>query len=1708
MKLARSLPALSLALLVLALLFVTSPTKADEPPNPIDPSNGEQSLLGVVNSLPLNDIDNALDMYPVPYVVVARHGSTTQIFNNKAGVPTSVDVDLNKATGKGGHDIRVEVNTQLSPPGLVFTVNRLGSAPFVQDVEILVGFPFDAFNNEDLVLPGDPNLFIGYETAAAGGAVGGIAPLTEKFTFVPGVLNGTDHLFNLNMQTTGSSNPLRFLAGSFDGDTTTGILNSVAMSALAEPVPANINLAVDVNADALLDPDGIDSFFDVTWTASSASKVTFNYLEEETGVPTASDPSDYGTTLTFDQMPTSEHISLSVDEDQNSISINHQANSVINHVTLIHKREDGFVMTGTMSDVPTQMSLSIDTAGAVTLDVNANTLDLDIEAQRLGGFLNTSAFLGYDLGYLRVGLTNVPDLTGAYNADDDSFRAHAVNAGESIGRVEMVLDEGPIAVTDGGADVNGDGIVDDNDDGTNSGVAFINGHVDLNADGVVDGDDDGLFPASAPSGATVVNGGIDLSGNNTVDVNDDGLLTLLQLPPSWDDVPTHHIISLVDDGTFATIAGRLVNLSAGAIDFDSPGVIDGELDLNNDGVVDGNDDGTVAVDRPVIDGRIDTNEDGVIDSADDDEEFGRQIFDGGLDLNDDGFVNAADDGALSAQTYQVGTTLASPMQAHLDTADTSILFPGRDILATCDIDVIPAGDISFQIVFPPPSINVNYKIDPPQGIDQISCVGNVDNVHFELLIQDAPPEFDFDFQPDSHLRVKAEDGSGPNTDHVGALVLRLCDDPDEDGNCEVGEDGPTGLPGTGVLLGEVLRDARARADNIPSFLGTWADSSANAIDGRLDIDGSGGVDAADDGKFASLSIYDGRVDINGDGAISGADDGRIAGKIVTDGDIDVDHDGDVDAADDGPVAGSGVKFDTGVPDATLFLDGVQFDVSTKVGLSALSPADPSSDHFVALTDKGAGEEKRIRAGAFGIDEFSYSSDDTGRGVATNYNANQDHKLLLDFDSAFGGRFFPQYAIDLNLTIDDVPHTWSFFTDMATELVYDGSSNIDSITVDGTIDNTNDGDDTNGTVVEFDFDPIPASIAFHLAPDPKVVVDGKLDVKTPGGIDAADDDIYAGIRIIDGGVDIDASGAVDGNDDGILVGVAVIDGGLDMNRDGVVNGDDDGKLAGAMLRMSAAVPEISFSLTSTNNILGIPLQLIEFSILDIPAHWDINWGGGRFLVESRDLSDNPAAMGSIKAQVSTASSQAAIDAKVLPFTEDGDQLGGAVLGAPGDSGGCRINYSPFTQEIDRRFYAAGADSVLPRLRNLYCDSKQFDPGEDHVLVRLGGPALIDYGSLQISGFQHISWTPDSKGGQFILRAPTAGLHPLFGGFETGGLFATLEVGNIPDEVVIDIDTSEHVHYDSNDDVDGSILYIDAYVGPLPTAGEGDTAARAILNFPEAIVNTSDSVHLDWGFGYPSGGVQFRSSEKFDLLFLGQDGGNKITAGLELEDLHVGYFIDFPSLNGSDYFCLGVPDPTDGCIGLNVPTAISIVEATAGIDNDPDDPMIKANPSKPGVSGFFTLYEHPVPPIGLSGACDPTPCPGPDGAEYLPLLSFLMKDFRLFSLTASIEVDPFPENFGFCIIFPVCVDLEIHPAFDGDIVFDIWSNVDTDFTIDTTDALWGDLGFVNRPDYSENSPIHIMPGLDDLSNVQFAADHDATITFVGFHDFGDHVDPFGP
>ncbi|MGH9172739.1 MAG: hypothetical protein ACRD1H_00210, partial [Vicinamibacterales bacterium] len=142
------LPILAVMLAALLIAAQIRPASGQTPPGPIDPDNGEQNLLDIINALPLNDIDNALDNFPVPYVVVAQAGSGPPVIaTNKAGAPTKVDADSSKATGKGGHDIQVEVNTELGANSfLQLDINRLGSAPFATNLEVLIAFPFDAFN--------------------------------------------------------------------------------------------------------------------------------------------------------------------------------------------------------------------------------------------------------------------------------------------------------------------------------------------------------------------------------------------------------------------------------------------------------------------------------------------------------------------------------------------------------------------------------------------------------------------------------------------------------------------------------------------------------------------------------------------------------------------------------------------------------------------------------------------------------------------------------------------------------------------------------------------------------------------------------------------------------------------------------------------------------------------------------------------------------------------------------------------------------------------------------------------------------------------------------------------------------------------------------------------------------------------------------------------------------------------------------------------------------------------------------------------------------------------------------------------------------------------------------------------------------------------------------------------------------------------------
>ena len=875
----RGMRAVGFVLVVACAVLLFAPRGAHSepiPPGPIDPNTGELSLLDLVNSLPINDVQQALDRFPVPYIVIASAGGADPVVvSNRAGVPTRIDADSSTSTGQGhsGDDLIVEVNTELTPtPHLVLSLERLDNAPYATDLQVAVVFPFDAFNGEDASAGGDaPNLFFGYQTTGAfdgsGYPAGGQAPALVEYTLTPGTLAGTDHVFDLGIATTGASNPIRYLAGHFDAPPGADHpSDAIAMGILSDAPPATINLGLDLSASAILSGGSTSGSFALDWSASAPAKVQFDYIEHESfPFPTSSDAFDYGTTVTFDQMPTAETLTLGVDFAAQTIAIDHAGNAPVGALTVDYHRADGLDVTAVASDVPTAVNAVLDFGGSVAIDVNANTMDFALTAVQAGGFPGSDALFGYPLGFLYVGATDVPDTTASWDVANRSFTVAATNPGEAIGSLAFVVDDDAAAIDSPAVQ---------------------------------------LPPDQGPLGTGVGQ------------------------PWAQGD---RHVFSIVDDGTHGTAAARVVGVRTATLDLDAA---------------------TLA------------------------------------DLSE-------------AYTLDLAQP-AHPLTAYLKLGPASAIL-GKDVEATCNVHDFPYGVTTFDLELPPPAVHFGYTTDPAQGIDEVFCVGHADTLNFEVTAGDLPAVFDFQFDPAGSLSIVAEDGSG-GSDPVGTFGIRLWD-----------ETGPDGLgAGTAGLLGDVLRDARARGDDIPSFTGTWSDAPT----------------------------------------------------------------------------GTHVAFDTA---GSVFLGGAQVAVSTVVELNTPLAGPAGQHHYLTFADGGAGNPKRLAIGAFGIDQMSYDSVEGGdaRTLNASYTADSARALVVDVDTALGGRFFPDYAIDATMTVDAVPQSWTLATDLATSLVYTGSAPIDDVTIAGTIGLNNPGLQT--THIDAHLSGAPAEV--NLQVDPQV--EGSFDLVMSG-----------------------------------------------------------------------------------------------------------------------------------------------------------------------------------------------------------------------------------------------------------------------------------------------------------------------------------------------------------------------------------------------------------------------------------------------------------------------------------------------------------------------------------------------------------------------------------------------------------------------------------
>ncbi len=101
--------------------------------------------------------------------------------------------------------------------------------------------------------------------------------------------------------------------------------------------------------------------------------------------------------------------------------------------------------------------------------------------------------------------------------------------------------------------------------------------------------------------------------------------------------------------------------------------------------------------------------------------------------------------------------------------------------------------------------------------------------------------------------------------------------------------------------------------------------------------------------------------------------------------------------------------------------------------------------------------------------------------------------------------------------------------------------------------------------------------------------------------------------------------------------------------------------------------------------------------------------------------------------------------------------------------------------------------------------------------------------------------------------------------------------------------------------------------------------------------------------------------------------------------------------------------------------------------------------------------------------------------------MMKGFTAFSFNLNVGIELLP--------VPLLPHVSVTVHVTGDFIFDVWQNSDIN------DTLFGSFGYVDPADYSDNTPIQLIP----FNSIIIQGHGGATFSFEGFSDLTDHFDP---
>jgi hypothetical protein len=1338
-------------------------------PSPLVPDPGDQQILNNVLKMAVSN-RHVLDSLPVPYVIVASAGGAPPtVTDGHSHAPVKIDADQSKATGLGGSgfDIQVEVDAYVEPvPHLELTVTRLGTAPFATNLSVVVAFPFAGFDLES-GLPSTPNLVLGFQTSAAGGAPGGYAPQQEVIDLTPctsadptsGTLAGTSHMFQATMATTGAANPLSFILGNLDGTNLTGTLNAAGFRAYVENVPATINATVTTAESALTSP--VNSSFALNWQASAASPVKLDYLENVTNpaTPATAPGPDFNTSLTANPMPTSEQFSLGVNEPGGQMTLSQQGNAAIGSMTFQKTRSDGLAVIGNGTNVPTQLGLTMNLAGSTTLTDSANVGSFAAQASKAGGFAGSSSFLGYNVGTVGLAVTSAPNLSAGFSRSgtDRLFNAAPATAGNVIGSLEF------LASSNSPATVQLPGV-------TCGAGSWSNPAWDVLS--MIDtGTGDTSVPVVSPPGATAAARLLSFTSvqytqhanwptiGNALDLRTTAATPLkiyLRTTPTSVLIPGHDI----------EITEEVQNVPVGHFTF----TFDGPTNFHY------TTDPLTGIGSVHVCGHIDTLVFD-IDAAD-----LPPIF--ALDWDPDSHLNITSQSAPGVEAFlgHVAGTLSDPNGITLPGyTDVGLLFgtialPKKLKEAQMRVDHTTsmgatwvatdgsgntsvqfttkggnyAGGIQFASstnlhdpnlpATPTPASSLpgdyaTFNDRGPSAADPLQdmSVGILGIHTFSYVVTNATDQAEIVWDDNNpvpfNLNVNSATGGiyfAQNkvvlTDTISKVPAKLDYKTNLDYHQEL--DGTDFIPfldltfdkNEGLPAGTTLH---VHADTLPAITIFDYDPAA----------GTFSIKAQDTSHQDTQKFGDVILDLECPDGLPGT--ASVLGAPVKQAIMRLDN----VPSFQGTYASTGAGTTIGLMSLApgLSIGSTQIEISTAQDLPALTAPLGGDTDTVTLSDPGGASAKHLVAQLYGLTNFNYSTS-TAAGTQTVVMTQDAPRKMIATVVSNNGKFFGSHNVDAAVTIDKLPTSINLTTDGKSSLSYDASGDIGSITVGG-----------HGGAAEGFFDTtkfslsataLPARFGFSVNPGQSGGV--TITAHTADGGPASAGSIEANVQ--------DEAGLGGGSNKWVRVEAHTLPTLLSLNW----SVDDVTHVETASLSSSSPVGTVSFILSSKTK----------------------------------------------------ADSAGALD----PFT------------GPGTGS---VSRSAYDALIDNRYFPP---NVKQRTDLLYGAEVKLSgaPLEDHAVIRKTSD--ITYYDIQLTGFQSVSAVVTPDGGTATLHIPSPTAHPFYIGYQgSDSNLTAVHIENVPETISVDLKLDDHAHYDAS----AGAGRIDVYNGPVSAAHNGDEAFRAIL-----------------------------------------------------------------------------------------------------------------------------------------------------------------------------------------------------------------------------------------------------------------------------------------